>query len=88
VDVVKPTAIIGASAQGGAFTKEIIEKMSHFNERPLIFALSNPTNKAECTATEAYTHSKGKCVFASGSAFDPVTLPDGKHFVPSQVNNA
>jgi malate dehydrogenase (oxaloacetate-decarboxylating)(NADP+) len=88
VDVVKPTAIIGVSAEGGAFTKDIIEKMSHFNERPLIFALSNPSNKAECTAAEAYTHSKGMCVFASGSPFDPVILSDGKQIVPGHATTA
>jgi malate dehydrogenase (oxaloacetate-decarboxylating)(NADP+) len=87
VGVVKPTAIIGVSAQGGGFTKEIIEKLSHFNERPLFFALSNPTNKAECTATEAYTHSKGKCVFASGSPFDPVTLPGGKQIISAEASS-
>jgi malate dehydrogenase (oxaloacetate-decarboxylating)(NADP+) len=86
VDAIEPSAIIGVSGQGGAFTKEIVEKMSHFNERPLIFALSNPINKAECTAIEAYTHSKGKCVFASGSPFAPVTLPNGKHFVPGHAS--
>jgi malate dehydrogenase (oxaloacetate-decarboxylating)(NADP+) len=88
IDVVKPTAIIGVSAQGGTFTKEVVEKMSKLNDKPLIFALSNPTSKSECTAEEAYTWSDGKCVFASGSPFDPVTLPDGRHFVPGQGNNA
>jgi malate dehydrogenase (oxaloacetate-decarboxylating)(NADP+) len=88
IDVVKPTAIIGVSAQGGTFTKEVVEKMTNLNDKPLIFALSNPTSKAECTAIDAYTWSNGKCVFSSGSPFDPVTLPDGRHFVPGQGNNA
>lgn len=58
VDFVKPTAIIGAAAQGKVFTEEIIKKMTTLNERPVIFALSNPTSKAECTAEEAYNFSE------------------------------
>jgi len=88
VKALRPTAIIGASAAPGLFTREVIEEMSRLNERPIVFALSNPTSKAECTAQQAYEWSDGRALFASGSPFAPVTLPDGRNFVPRQGNNA
>lgn len=77
----------GAAAVPGAFNEEVIKKMCTFSEKPIIFALSNPTSKAECTAEAAYKYSDGKVIFASGSPFDPVTLGD-KTYVPGQGNNA
>lgn len=87
VNTLKPTVLIGAAAIGGAFTPEIIKAMASFNERPIIFALSNPTSKAECTAEDAYKYSNGKAVFASGSPFPPVTY-NNTTFYPGQGNNS
>jgi malate dehydrogenase (oxaloacetate-decarboxylating)(NADP+) len=87
VKALKPTAIIGVGATPGMFTREVIEEMSRLNERPIVFALSNPTSKAECTAEQAYAWSNGKALFASGSPFDPVTY-DGRRYVPRQGNNS
>jgi len=86
INTLKPTAILGLSGQPGSFTKEMIEAMAKINKRPIVFALSNPTSKAECTAEEAYKWSKGRAIFASGSPFDTVKYGN-KTFVPGQGNN-
>lgn len=87
IDRIKPSALIGVCTIAKAFSQEVCEKMTANNERPIIFALSNPTSKAECTAEEAYRFTGGKCIFASGSPFDPVEI-DGKRYVPGQGNNS
>lgn len=87
IKMVKPTGIIGVAAQPRTFTTEVLEEMAKLNERPIIFALSNPTSRAECTAEEAYRVTKGKALYASGSPFAPVEY-EGKTFVPRQGNNS
>lgn len=87
IDHLKPHALIGATARGGTFTQAILEQMATFHDQPIIFALSNPTSKAECTAEEAYRYTKGKAIFASGSPFAPVQVREGLK-VPGQGNNA
>ena len=87
IRALKPTAIIGVAAQAGAFTRQAIEAMARLNERPIVFALSNPTSKSECSAREAYEYSAGRALFASGSPFDALVL-DGRSYVPRQGNNS
>jgi malate dehydrogenase (oxaloacetate-decarboxylating)(NADP+) len=86
IETLKPTILIGVSTKGGAFNQQVVEAMSRCNERPIIFALSNPTNKAECSAEQAYTWSKGKALFAAGVQFPEVTI-NGETFHPGQANN-
>lgn len=86
IQAVRPAAIIGVSGQPGIFSEPILKGMAEINERPVIFALSNPTSKSECTAEAAYLLTGGRAIFASGSPFNPVTL-NGRKFVPSQGNN-
>jgi malate dehydrogenase (oxaloacetate-decarboxylating)(NADP+) len=87
IDAVRPHVLIGATGAPGTFSRAVIERMSAINKRPAIFALSNPTSKAECTAEQAYAWSDGRAIFASGSPFDPVTHR-GRTFRPGQGNNA
>ncbi|MEK7432573.1 MAG: NAD-dependent malic enzyme [Cyanobacteriota bacterium] len=87
IEKLRPTAIIGVSGQPQSFTKEMIELMSEINQSPIIFALSNPTSKSECTAEQAYSWSKNRAIFASGSPFEALIV-NGKRVVPGQCNNA
>lgn len=86
IESLRPTAIIGVSGQPKRFTPAVLQAMARINERPIVFSLSNPTSKTECTAEEAYTHTEGRAIFASGSPFNQVFY-DGKRYVPAQGNN-
>jgi len=86
IESIKPTTIIGVSTIGGAFTQQVIESMSRINKRPVILALSNPTEHAECTPEQAYTWSNGQAIYAAGVQFPPVHY-EGQTFLPGQANN-
>jgi malate dehydrogenase (oxaloacetate-decarboxylating)(NADP+) len=83
----RPHALIGATGSPNTFTEDMIRAMGAINEQPIIFALSNPTTRAECTAEEAYRWTDGRAVFASGSPFGVVHI-HGEIKVPGQGNNA
>lgn len=87
IDNFKPDVLIGATGAGRAFDQHVVERMCAQHDRPVIFALSNPTEKSECTAEQCYRWSGGKALFASGSPFEAVRFA-GKKFIPGQANNA
>jgi malate dehydrogenase (oxaloacetate-decarboxylating)(NADP+) len=87
IRAIRPTALIGVSGQPQLFTRAVLEAMAEVNDRPAVFALSNPTSRAECTAEQAYRWTGGRAVFSGGSPCDPVEV-DGRRFAPSQTNNA
>jgi len=86
IESIRPTTIIGVSTIGGAFNQKVVESMARINERPVILALSNPTDHAECTPEQAYNWSKGRAIYAAGVQFPPVQYK-GQTFLPGQANN-
>ncbi|KAK9841954.1 hypothetical protein WJX81_000859 [Elliptochloris bilobata] len=86
IEYVKPHALIGLSGAGPMFKQDAIEELCHHVEKPLVFPLSNPTDKAEITAEHAYEWTHGQAIFASGSPFKPYEY-EGNMLVPGQANN-
>lgn len=86
IDAFKPTGLIGVSTAQGMFTQQVVEAMAALNARPIIFSLSNPTEKTECLPQGAYTWSKGQALYAAGVQFPDVTIGD-RTFHPGQANN-
>ena len=86
IETLKPTAIVGVSTVGKAFGRPVIEAMARLNQRPIVFALSNPTEHAQCTPAEAYGWTQGRAIYAAGVQFPPVPI-DGTVLMPSQANN-
>ena len=86
IESLKPTVLIGVSTKGKAFDRKVVEAMARINDRPIIFALSNPTDHAECTAEEAYRWSEGRALYAAGVPFPPVRYGN-KTLIPGQGNN-
>jgi malate dehydrogenase (oxaloacetate-decarboxylating)(NADP+) len=86
IDHVRPTALLGLSTIGGAFTNDVLEAMALINPRPIIFPLSNPVRLAECTFDDAVVHTRGNVLFASGSPF-PEQPFNGQTLYPGQGNN-
>lgn len=88
VEELQPSVLIGVSGQPGSFNEAVCRAMARINDRPVIFALSNPTTLCECSPLQAYTWTSGRCIYSSGSPFGAVDLEDGQHFEPGQGNNA
>ena len=86
VKSVKPTVLMGVSKQTGAFDEQVVREMKKYVDTPIIFALSNPTSKSECTPTQAYEWTDGNVVYASGSPFDPIKYK-GRTYATGQGNN-
>ena len=87
IEAFRPTVLVGACGGGTTFSERALQALQRTCPLPVVFALSNPTSKSECTAEQAYRWTAGRVIFASGSPFEPVTI-DGTVHAPGQANNA
>jgi malic enzyme len=83
----RPTILLGTSGTSGLFTQDVVRAMADVNGRPIVFPLSNPTSKSECTAEQAIVWSHGRAIVATGSPFSPVRFGDRTYRI-GQGNNA
>ncbi|QMT61480.1 NAD-dependent malic enzyme [Legionella sp. PC997] len=84
---VKPTVLIGVSAQQGAFTEEVVRTMAKYTDRPVIFPLSNPTSHSEAIPQDLLNWTEGRALIGTGSPFEPVQYK-GKEYHIDQTNNS
>jgi malate dehydrogenase (oxaloacetate-decarboxylating) len=84
---VKPTVLIGCSAVANAFTESIIKTMHQHVSRPIIFPLSNPTERCEAQPVHLLDWTDGQALIATGTAFDDVKYKDRTYPI-AQCNNA
>ena len=82
-----PTVLIGTSGQPNAFTEPVLRAMAAHVERPIVFPLSNPTERSEATPQDVLAWTGGRAVIGTGSPFPPVER-DGRSFRVDQTNNA
>ncbi|KAF3941109.1 hypothetical protein ABW19_dt0207662 [Dactylella cylindrospora] len=95
IEYVRPTALLGLAATYGIFTESVIRALKAsvdaggMNRRPILFPLSNPLSKAECTFQQAVDWTDGTVIFASGSPFPSYTPASGGGvtYNPGQGNN-
>jgi len=87
IETLKVTALMGVSGQEQTFTEKVCKALLKNNKRPIIFPMSNPTSKSECTAEDAYKWTNNQCIFASGSPFDPIKIGNTT-IKPAQANNS
>ncbi|KAI1498221.1 NADP-dependent malic enzyme [Biscogniauxia marginata] len=96
IEYVRPSALVGLTATFGVFTESVVRALKASvdsggaGRRPILFPLSNPLTKAECTFEQAVQWTEGTAIFASGSPFAPFAVKSGDHAVtywPNQGNN-